>query len=277
MERLDAFGGDGLFESASDGLDDFGDALDGRAIGQAGDGSAAGFDAEADEFFKKAFRSFGRGLKKLKFLRKLAPIAGRIAGGFVGGPLGAKIGGKIGGLLNEDEGFNGEGFDNEDLDGEDGELREDEAGRYGLDPLSDGLAEELAALAATSDSEAEAASLLGGVTIHILAPTPLAVKRLTPVLMRGGSALGRYLRRDRRTRPLVRAIPTIQRRAVRMLVRQARGGARVTPVLARQALAHATARTLSSPRSAAKGLANNSVKRRRLRRIHRRALFRAER
>ena len=61
------------------------------------------------------------------------------------------------------------------------------------------------------------AALLGGVTIQVLSPAPVTVKRLTPVMVKGMTRLGRFLRRSRRTRPLVRAIPTIQKRATKML------------------------------------------------------------
>lgn len=232
-------------------------------------------DAEGDEFFKKAFRRIGRSLKKFKFLRKLAPIAGRIAGG------------SLGGMLREEEllDFDGEGaefedfdgFDSEDEDGEDEALQEDEAEAFGLDTLTDGLAEELAGLASESESEAESAALLGGVTIHILSPAPIAVKRMTPVVLQSATRLGRFLRRSPQTRPLVRTIPTIQRRAVRALVKQAKRGGPVTPKAARAAMAKATYKTLRSPTMAAKGLANNAVKRRRLHRINKQAIKRAER
>ena len=246
------------------------------------------FDAEGDEFsFKKTFRRIGRGLKKFKFLRKLAPIAGRIAGGFFGGPVGAKLGGSLGGMLREEElygfdDFDGEGSDFEDFEDFDAEdedeaLQEDEAEAFGLDALTDGLAEELAAFAAESESEAELAALLGGVTIHILSPAPIAVKRIAPVVLQSATRLGRFLRRSRQTRPLVRTIPTIQRRAVRSLVNRARSGAPITPQAARKAMATATYKTLRSPAMATKGLANNAIKRRRLHGLNRQAIKRSER
>jgi hypothetical protein len=280
--------GDGfdLEQPQADGFDledyDGYEPLDAEAAGEEFDG----FDAEADAFFKKAFRKIGGALKKgIGHLRKLAPIAGKIAGGFFGGPVGAKIGGQLGGMLQEDEGFDGyeqESFDFEEFDSEDESmeqepLREDQPQSFNLDPFTDALAEELAASAADSESDAEASALLGGVTIHIMSRAPVTVKRLSPVIVRSASRLGRFLRRNRRTRTLVRAIPTIERRAVKMLTKRAERGDRVTPLVARKAMAKATYNTLRSPRAVAKGIANNAVKRVRAQRISRKAVARAER
>jgi hypothetical protein len=256
--------------------------LDAEAVGE----EFHGFDAEADAFFKKAFRKIGGALKKgIGHLRKLAPVAGKIAGGFFGGPLGAKIGGQLGGMLQEDEGFDGyeqESFDFEEFDSEDESmeqepLREDQPQSFNLDPFTDALAEELAASAADRESDTEASALLGGVTIHVMSRAPVTVKRLSPVIVRSASRLGRFLRRNHRTRPLVRAIPTIERRAVKMLTKRAERGGKVTPLVARKAMAKATYNTLRSPRAVAKGIANNAVKRARAQRISRKAVARAER
>jgi hypothetical protein len=244
---------------------------------------------EADQFFKKALKRAGGFLRKAGLpglLKTLAPVAGKVAGGLLG-PAGAQIGGKLGslagGLLREDEAFDGfDGFDAFGLDGElDSEdeseselLQEDRPQAFGLDGFTDSLAEELAAQAAVTESDAEAAALLGGVTIHICSPAPITVRRVSPELVRCTTRLGRFLRRRPRTRPLVRALPTIERRAVRMLTKRAQNGGKITPALARTAVAKATVQTLRSPRAAARSLANNAVKRTRL---NKPAIARAER
>lgn len=269
------FDGEGFYGERADALDEY------EAFGDPEEFD--GLDTEGDAFFKKMFRKIGRGLRKFKFLRKLAPIAGRIAGGFVGGPLGSKIGGQIGGLLREEEAIDAfdDPLDLEELEyedeAEDEVLREDEAEAFGLDSISDGMAEELGALAAEAESEAEASALLGGVTIQVMSPAPVTVKRMTPVLVKGATRLGRFLRRSRRTRMLVRTIPTIQKRTTRSLVLRAQRGRPITPSVARRAIARATVKTLKSPKSAAKGITNNVVKRRRFRKINKKAVARAER
>lgn len=280
MDEFQAF--DELDEFASDefGSDDFEDMEDFSA-GSFEDS----FDGEADEFFK-VFKKIGRKLKKFKPFRKLAAIAARAAGGMFGGPLGAKLAGRLTQtFLKEDgEAFYGDDFDEEDFDGfgldglddfdlEDEEdesaIAEDDARPLGLDLLDDGLSEELAAQAMKTSSPAEAASLVGGITIHITSNTPMAVKRITPVLIKGSTRLAHLLRRRRSTRMLVGTIPTIQRRAVKSLVRKAKAGKPITSSHARRALSASTYRTLSSRRNIAKGLANNRVKRLRASRIMR--------
>lgn len=221
-------------------------------------------DGEGDAFFGSAFKKLGGLVKRLP-LKQLAPIAARVAGGAIGGPIGAKLGGMVGGMLGEEE--NELGFDGEleaELEDESGPLQEDEAEAFGLDSFTDSLAESLATQAAASESEAESSALLGGVTIHIISRAPITVRRVSPVLLRGGARLGRYLRRRPNTRPLVKSIPKIQKTAVKMLTDHARKGGTVTPAVAAKAMAKATAKTLGTPRAAAKSLANNAVKSRRV-------------
>ena len=274
-DALDDAFNDALEESAAGlgyGADGFG--LDGFGPGDGFDGYEGydgydGYDGEGDAFFGKALKSLGGLVKKLP-LKQLAPIAGRIAGGVIGGPIGAQLGGKIGGfaggMLGEEElGF--DGFEPElqfDFEDESGPLQEDEAEAFGLDSFTDSLAESLATQAASTDSEEESSALLGGVTIHIVTGAPVAVRRVSPALVKSANRLGRYFRRRRRTRPLVKAIPTIQKQAVKMLTKHAQQGGKVTPAVASRAMAKATIKTLATPRAAAKSLANNAVKARRV-------------
>jgi hypothetical protein len=244
------------------------------------------YEQEGDAFFGKAFKSLGGLVRKLP-LRQLAPMAARIAGGALGGPIGAKIGGMVASRLGEEEGFDLEGFEPglqlEDED-ESGLLQEDEAEAFGLDSFTDSLAESLATQAAESESEEESSALLGGVTIHIVSGAPVSVRRVSPALLRSANRLGRFLRRRRSTRNLVKAIPSIQKKAVRMLTSHARQGGKVTPAVASKAMAKATAKTLGTPKAAAKSLANNAVKSRRVAaprarssQNYKRAIARAER
>ena len=257
-----------------DDFDDF-DALDDFEGVEGFEGFDQEGDGEADEFLK-VFKKIGRKLRKFKPFRKLAGIAARAAGGFFGGPMGAQIAGKLTSFLREDaEDFEGDAFGLDGIDSfefedeEDEAIAEDDARPLGLDMFDDGLSEQLAAKAVRAASPVEAASLVGGITIHITSNTPMAVKRITPVLIKGSTRLAHLLRRRRDTRMLVGTIPTIQRRAVKALVRRAKAGRAITPAQARRALAASTYRTLSSRRQVAKGLANNRVKRLRATRIMR--------
>lgn len=223
-----------------------------------GFGDQGQFENEGDAFFGKVFKKFG-GLVRQLPLKQLARMGAQVAGGAIGGPVGARLGGMVGGMLGEEEyELEGEAFDFED-EGE-GPLQEDESEAFGLDSFTDSLAESLASQASESESEAEASALLGGVTIHIVSGAPISVRRISPVLLRGSNRLGRFLRRRRRTRPLVKAIPKIQKTAVKMLTDHARKGGKVTPAVAAKALSKATVKTLGTPKAAAKSLANNAVK-----------------
>jgi hypothetical protein len=55
-----------------------------------------------------------------------------------------------------------------------------------------------------------------------------ALRRLVPHLVRGAAILTRILRLRRRTRPIVRVVPTIIRRTVRSLRRSAAAGRPIT-------------------------------------------------
>src|SRR5262249_49440103 len=75
-----------------------------------------------------------------------------------------------------------------------------------------------------------------------------AVSRVTPQLTRGVGNLARTLHRNPRTRPLLRAVPSIARRAVTTIARRAAAGQPVTPAMATRILARQNHRVLSNPR-----------------------------
>jgi hypothetical protein len=241
--------GDGFAYESEGFVDGFGEGL-GESFGE--------FEEEGDAFFGKIFKSLGRLVKNLP-LKQLAQRGAQIAGGALGGPVGAMVGTGLGSLLGEEE-LEGE-YESEY---EDGPLQEDRPEAFGLDSLSDSLAESLAAQAAESESESESSALLGGVTIHIVTRAPVSVRRVAPVLVKSANRLGRYLRKRPRTRPLVKAIPKIQKTAVKMLANHAMQGGKVTPAIAAKAMAKATVKTLGTPTAAAKSLANNAIKSRRV-------------
>jgi len=242
------------------------------------------YEEEGDAFsFGKAFKSLGSVVNKLP-LKSLAKAAATVAGGAIGGPVGARLGGMVGGLLGEEE-MEEEGLFEEEE--ESGLLQEEEAELFGLDSFTDSMAESLAVQAAESDSEEESSSLVGGITITIVTPAPVQVRKVAPALMTSANRLRRFLRRRRATRPLVKAIPGILKKSTQMLTNHARQGGTITPALAKKAMAQATAKPLRTPAAAARTLANNAVKSQRLgggpgtvggrNRISTRAIARAER
>lgn len=130
-----------------------------------------------------------------------------------------------------------------------GEFEAAIAGR-GMSPAA--LMEHYGHAAAEAESEAEAEAFL-------LPLVPLAAKflapqigrmvmRQAPQLIRGVTRAVRTLRRNPRTRPLVRVMPTVVRRTVADLGRQTQYGRPVTPQVATAALARQTRAVMGDPR-----------------------------
>jgi hypothetical protein len=133
----------------------------------------------------------------------------------------------------------------------------------------DAMTEHLAHVAAEAESEQQAAEgflpLIPLVASKLL---PLAAKmlpkaakalprianvvqRVTPQLTRGVSHLTRTLFRNPRTRPLLRTMPSIARRAVGSIVRQVAAGHPITPQTARRTLVRQARHVLSRPQQVA--------------------------
>jgi hypothetical protein len=114
------------------------------------------------------------------------------------------------------------------------------------------LMEHFGHAAAEAESEAEAAEYflpLIPLAAKLLAPqVGRLVMRNAPRMIRGLTRAGRLLRRNRRTRPLVRVLPTVARRTVADLGRRAQRGQPVTPQAATAALARQTQAVLGNPR-----------------------------
>ena len=113
------------------------------------------------------------------------------------------------------------------------------------------LMEHFGHAATEAETEAEAeAFLFPLLPLAAKALMPLgkmALRRVAPQVMRGATRIMRGLRRNRRTRPLVRMMPTIIQRTANDIARQAQRGGPVTPQLARRYLAQETRRVLSDP------------------------------
>ena len=120
------------------------------------------------------------------------------------------------------------------------------------------LAEMMAEMAAHEQHEGQAEAMIGGAVVTVLSPRDRrALRRLLPHLVRGAAVLTRLLRRRRATRPAVRAVPTIMRRTVVALKRQAAAGRPVTSRAAGRAAAVEVRRVLSSPAACAAAIRQN--------------------
>ena len=130
----------------------------------------------------------------------------------------------------------------------------------------DAMMEHFAHVAAEAESEHEAGEaflpLIGLAASKLLplaakAIAPMAAKalpritssvmRAAPNLTRAISSVGKTLYRNPSTRPLLRTLPTIARRTVGNIARQAARGQAVTPQRAVRTLAQQAAKVLSSP------------------------------
>jgi hypothetical protein len=114
----------------------------------------------------------------------------------------------------------------------------------------DMLMQHLGHAAAETESEAEAEAFIGALiplAAQVLPRAAPAIMRVAPQLIRGAVGVGRTLRRDPRTRPLVRTLPVIVYRTAAAVARDAARGRPVTPQRAVRTLARQTARTLGDP------------------------------
>ncbi|GBD44974.1 hypothetical protein HRbin40_02471 [bacterium HR40] len=246
------------------------DMAAGEGESPAGPGREPFSEAEAEEF-ARLFRKWRRGLASLApLLQRIAPLAARAV---LGAP--ATASGAMAGLLGEEESFaaeleeeGGGGFESGEEEGmlaeDSGETGKDAGPLYGSVGDAAVLAEWLAAAAALAESEEEAAGLIGGVTIHILGPGPVEIRRMTPLLVERAVRLARVLRRSPRTRPLLPVVGDIVGTTAKTLARAAARGQRPGPRAALRTMARQTARTLADPSRIARALARNRVLGRRM-------------
>jgi hypothetical protein len=128
------------------------------------------------------------------------------------------------------------------------------------------LAEIMAEAAAHEQHEAQAEAMIGAAVVTVLSPRDRrALRALLPHLVRGAAVLTRILRRSRATRPAVRAVPTIMRRTVANLKRQAAAGRPVTRRAAARAATTEVRRVLANPTACAAAIRQNVRAARRMR------------
>jgi hypothetical protein len=203
---------------------------------------------EGEQFFGK----IGKFLKKLP-LKNLAKIAAPLVGTAIGGPFGTALGGLAAKAL-------GEGEYEDELEGHhegEGEMVHEIAAHE----LShhEALAEIMAEAASHEVHEGEAEAMVGAAALTVISPRDRrALRRILPHMIRGTAILTRILRRRKATRPMVRVVPTIVRRTIKDLKKQAARGIPVTRKRAAVTAAKQVRRVLSSPRACAAAMTRNA-------------------
>jgi hypothetical protein len=224
---------------------------------------------EGEYFFKKAFRSIGKGLKAVvkvaaPLAKRFAPIlAGKLAAmipgvGVLAGPLAAKL---TSHLLKEGE------MEAMQMEAEFFGTNEAEAEVTNSEQAHEAaLTEFLAAQAAEATTEAESEAAIAAtlpITIRIMGGQR-ALRSVTPVLTQATGRMTQLLRQQGPAgQQLLRTVPTIQRQAIATLKAAARSGQPINSATAIKALASATNRVLGTPQRVQGAIVRNAVLRQR--------------
>jgi hypothetical protein len=227
------------------------------------------WEDEGEYFFKKAFRSIGRGIKAVAkaaapLAKRFAPIlAGKLASlipgvGLIAGPLAAKL---TSALVQEGE------MESVQMEAEFFGTNEAEAEVSHTETAHEAaLTEFLAAQAAEATTEAEAEAALGAslpITITIMGGRR-ALRRVMPILNQANSQLVKNLAQQGPVgRQLLRTVPAIQRQTVATLKAAARSGRPINGPLAVRAMVAATRRVLGNPQRVQRTMVRNAVLRQR--------------
>ncbi len=236
-----------------------------------------------EQFFGRIARGIGRFVRRAApILRQVARVAAPMVGTAIGGPFGAVLGRVASQALGEEEMAHEYEFEFEqpelahefeapelahEYEGEfEGELEAEYEGTQEVAheiaqhelTQHEAVAELLAESASHEQHEGEAEAMAGASAVSTLSPADRrALRRILPHLIRGTAILTRVLRRRRITRPAVRAVPTIVRRTVQTLKRQAAAGQPITRRAAGRAAAVQVRRVLGSPRACAAAIQQN--------------------
>jgi hypothetical protein len=133
---------------------------------------------------------------------------------------------------------------------------------------NEALAEMIAEAAALEQHEAEAEAMAAVAALTMISPEDeRALWSILPDLVSGVAILTRILRQDPATRPAVRVIPTVTRRVVRTLKRQAKSGIPLTRRSAGRAAMIEVGRLMNSAAACATAMANNVYATRALRKF----------
>jgi hypothetical protein len=220
------------------------------------------FELETGEQF---FGGIGKFLKRAApILKQVARAAAPIVGTAIGGPFGTALGGIASNLLKEHE-LEGE----MELEGEtefEHEHEHEHESEHEVaheiasheSTMHEALAEMMAEAASHEAHEGQAEAMMGASVMTVISPRDRrTLRRLLPHLVSGAAVLTRILRRRRITRPAVRAVPTIMRRTVRSLKRQAAAGRPITRRTAARTAARQVRRVLGSPRALGAAVTRN--------------------
>lgn len=235
------------------------------------DESSFEFEDEGEQFFG----GIGKFLKRAApILKRVAKVAAPIVGTAIGGPFGAALGNMASKALGEGEfedEFAGEG----EIEGEAEMVHEIAAHEL---THNQAVAEMMAEAASHEAHEGEAEAMVGAAAVTVISPKDRrALRKILPHMVRGTAILTRILRKRRATRPAVRVVPTIVRRAVKDLKRQAAKGIPVTRKRAAVAAAKQVRKVLGSPKACAAAIARNMKVSRAYKRPRRRAMARMHR
>lgn len=210
---------------------------------------------EGEDEGEQFFGSIGKFLKKAApILKRVAKVAAPIVGTAIGGPFGAALGNIASKAMGEGE-FEDEFEGETEAEGE-AEMTHEIASHELTH--NEAVAEMMAEAASHEAHEGEAEAMAGAATVTVISPGDRrALRKILPHMVRGTAILTRILRRRRVTRPVVRVVPTIMRRAVKDLRRQAAKGIPITRKRAARAAAKQVRRVLSSPKACAAALTRN--------------------
>jgi hypothetical protein len=223
----------------------------GSLLGEGEDEFEGESSFESEDEAEQFFGGLKKFLKKVPW-KQIAKIAAPIVGTAIGGPFGTALGGLASKALGEGE------FEDE-METE-GEGEQEMVHEIAAHPLThnEAVAEMMAEAASLEAHEGEAEAMVGAATLTVISPSDRrALRRVLRHLVRGSAVLTRILRRRRSTRPLVRAVPSIMRRTVKDLKRQAARGVPITRRHAARAAAKQVRRVLGSPRAAAAAITRN--------------------
>lgn len=212
-------------------------------------------EMEDEDESEQFFGGIGKFLKKsAPFLKKIAKVAAPMVGTAIGGPFGGMLGGLASKALGEGE-YEDEMEDEMEAEGEAEVVHE-----IVNSPVTHehAAAEMMAEAASLAHGEGEAEAMVGAAAVSVLSRADRrALRRILPHLVKGTAILTRILRRRRKSKILVRAVPTVLRRTIKDLKRQAARGVKVTRRTAARAAAKQVRRVLGSHRACTAAVVKN--------------------
>ena len=230
---------------------------------------------QGEQFFGRIARGIGRFVRRAApILRSIARVAAPMVGTAIGGPFGAILGRVASSALGEGELEQHEFETHEQQEWEQHEAAHEfeqheyeqpEAAHEVAHEIThhelthhEALAEVMAEAASNEQHEGEAEAMAGASAVTVISPRDRrALRRILPHMVRGVAILTRILRRRRVTRPAVRAVPTIVRRSVQTLKRQAAAGQPITRRAAARATVKEMRRVLTNPNACAAAIRQN--------------------